>query len=285
MQNLASPTAIKNCLQEYGLHPKKRFGQNFLSDKNILIKIAEACEIEESDLILEIGPGLGVLTIELAQRATKVLTVDIDTDFLPILKKNLIEFDNVSSIYKDILEIDIEEEIEKAFLLEQELPYKVCANIPYNITSPIIFKLLEQCPNMKFAMLMMQKEVAERLLAQTGTKDYGLLTIMTKYYADVKKVLSVSRNCFYPKPDVDSIIVRITPHIEKVYIKDEQVFKNLCRAAFQKRRKTILNIVSDYFGIEKQRAGNILSNIGIVNELRPENLELEDFAKLANEFS
>ena len=182
--------------------------------------------------------------------------------------------------------MDVEAELQKAFNLAEILPYQVCANIPYNITTPILFRLLENCPNMQSATLMMQKEVRERLLAHPGTKQYGRLTLTTAYYADVHHVMNVSRNCFYPSPDVDSAVLRIVPQKPKnVLIHQEEVFRNLVRLAFQKRRKTILNISTDFFQQDKVTVGKKLEELGLAANLRPENLSIQDVARLVNAFA
>lgn len=286
MANITSPAGIRNLMEHYDMHPKKRFGQNFLHDKNILKKIADSCEIKEDEYLLEIGPGLGALTQELARRSRGVLAVDIDTSLETMLQESCIEFDNIKFLFQDILKVDVENELKKAFKIKEPFTYKICANIPYNITTAIIFHLFETCPHMSSATLMMQKEVGERLLASPGTKDYGRLTLTTAYYGEVESLINVSRNCFYPRPDVDSIVVRLKPHIKKaVKVSNELYFKNLLRVAFQKRRKTMLNICTDFFSCDKKKTGEILQNLGIKPDKRPENLNIQDFANLVNTFS
>ncbi len=284
MFNIESPAGVRAWLQQYGLYPRKRWGQNFLFDHNILHNIVQAGQISGEDLVLEIGPGLGGLTRALAAESRGVLAVEIDRDFAPVLAQTLQPYDNVRLLFQDILETDIEQELQKAFSLEEMIPYKICGNIPYNITSPIIFQILEHCPHMQMALLMMQKEVAQRILADPGSKTYGLLTLMVNYYAQVEWVMNVSPHCFYPRPDVDSTVIKIIPRSHKIWVRDEALFKNIMRAAFQQRRKTILNACARVFK-DKIKAAAILEAAAIGLNHRPENLTVEDFARIANEVS
>jgi 16S rRNA (adenine1518-N6/adenine1519-N6)-dimethyltransferase len=286
MTSAASLSGVKYFMDRYQLYPKKRLGQNFLVDRNILCKIADSCELSKSDLVVEIGPGMGALTEQLSLRSLGVFAVDVDSSLEPLLKEALDSYDNIKILFADILKINLEEEIKKSFDLSQISPYKICANIPYNITTPIIFDLLETCPHMQSATIMMQKEVAARLLAKPGGKDYGVLTLMAAYYSKIEHIMNVSRNCFYPRPDVDSTVVRITPlEHNRVEVKNEKLFKNLIRAAFQKRRKTILNIFSSFFGVSKEQINSELQNLSISCQNRPENLTIEEFACIANAFT
>ena len=281
-------TSISNLqilLNQYDLYPKKRWGQNFLVDANIVDKIVQAAQINENDFIVEIGPGLGALTQALAAKAKGVLSIDIDHSLEKPLREVLKGYDNSKLLFNDILKVNLEEELQKAFHLSETPRYKVCANIPYNITTPIIFNLLENCSNLESATLMMQKEVAARILAKPNSKDYGLLTLMIAYYAEARLGLNVSRHCFYPKPEVDSSVINIIPHHNPIVAaEDEAIFKNFIKLAFQKRRKTLLNICSDYFKIEKSLANSLLQEININPLHRPENLNLQDFAMVVNAF-
>lgn len=287
MTSAASPSMVRDLLQRYQLHPKKKWGQNFLVDKNILARIVQACDLEKDSLVVEIGPGLGALTELLAKSSAGVLSIDIDRQLQPLLEETLDGLSNVRLLFQDILEVDLEKELARAFSREKVSPYKVCANIPYNITTPIIFYLLETCPNLQSAVLMMQKEVATRLLASPGNKDYGLLTLMVAYHAHVELITRVSHNCFYPHPEVDSSVVKISPYLnqrKKVTVKDEKEFKSFMKSAFQKRRKTILNICADFFKRGKPEIADQLKVLGIRPEQRPEQLTLEDFAGIADAF-
>ncbi len=286
MLDRASPSVTKNLMKKYGLFPKKRLGQNFLLDRNVLTKIADSCAITPDQYLVEIGPGLGGLTQELAARSRGVLSIEIDNSLEPALKELASENTNVKFLFRDVLKVDIEAEIQSAFELDEMVSYQVCANIPYNITTPILFQLLENCPHMQAATLLMQKEVGQRLLAVPGNKEYGRLTLTTAYYADVQHVMNVSRNCFYPQPEVDSSVIKIIPQrSKKVLVNHEEVFRDLLRAAFQKRRKTILNITSSFFKLDKGVAESKLRELGLAANLRPENLSIEDVARLVNAFA
>lgn len=283
--NPATIKEVRSALTEYGLHPRKRWGQNFLVDKNILKKIVDACDIDPDSYVLEIGPGLGALTRELAGRCRGVLAVEIDRQLQGFLEHSFEDVPGVHFIFADVLTLNLEQELRNAFDLKETKPYSVCANIPYNITSPILFKLLEECVCLKSATLMMQKEVADRITARPGGKDYGLLTLTTGYHASVTPVTQVSRNCFYPKPEVDSSVIKITPHLVKPVQTDEKRLKQFLKAAFQKRRKTILNICADYFHKDKQSCKENLLESQIAPLRRPETLDLGEFALLLEVFS
>jgi 16S rRNA (adenine1518-N6/adenine1519-N6)-dimethyltransferase len=284
--NPATVKEVRAALNEYGLHPRKKWGQNFLVDKNILKKIVDACDIDPDGYVLEIGPGLGALTRELAGRCRGVLAIEVDRQLQGFLEHSLEDLPGVQFVFADVLALNLEQELVRAFVLKEIKPYAVCANIPYNITSPILFKLLEECLNLKSATLMMQREVADRITARPGGKDYGLLTLTTAYYARVDPVTPVSRNCFYPKPEVDSRVIKITPHQAKpVQVTDEKRFKEFLRAAFQKRRKTILNICADFFHTDKQSCTDVLMESQIAPLRRPETLDLGEFALLLEVFS
>lgn len=277
---------VKDIMERYQLQARKGLGQNFLVDQNILTRIAEGAEIDAQQLVVEIGPGLGSLSRELAARGRGLLAIDIDQRLEPVLAETLAEYENVRLIFSDILKIDIETALVESFQLKKAASYKVCANIPYNITTPIIFKLLESCPHMESAILMMQKEVAERILALPGTKDYGRLTIATAYYAKVERVLSVSRHCFYPQPEVDSSVLRFIPcNHDRLAPETEIVFKNILNYFFQQRRKIILNSLVHLFKIDKITAEEKLKTLDLDPKLRPENLDLRDYLNLAEAFS
>ncbi len=269
-------------MRRYGFFPRKKWGQNFLIDGNILNKIVTSCNLNRDTYVIEIGPGLGTLTTQLAENSRGVLAIDIDRDLEVMLQEVLAEYTNVQLLFANILDVNLEEELIKAFALPAVQPYQVCANIPYNITTPIIFYLLEKCPHLQSATLMMQKEVAQRIMASPGGKDYGLLTLTTSYYADSEFMMNVSRNCFYPRPEVDSAVLRITPRQERIQVNNEIVFKKLMRFSFQKRRKTMLNICTDFSGQDKNQMRAWLEQWGISPWSRPENLSLDDFILLAN---
>ena len=277
-----SLSQIRSLMQRHQFFPRKKWGQNFLVDGNILNKIARSCQANPNYYIVEIGPGMGALTTRLSQYGRGVLAIDIDRDLRVMLEEVLAGQDNVRLLFADILKVDLEKELSRAFAWSEPRPYQVCANIPYNITTPIIFYLLENCPYLQSATLMMQKEVAERIMASPGGKNYGLLTLMTSYYASSELLMNVSRNCFYPRPEVDSAVLRLTPRQRRIELKNEVLFKALLRTSFQKRRKTILNICTNFSGQDKSLIHDWLTQWGISPLARPENLTLEDFALLAN---
>ncbi len=250
-----------------------------------MTRIADAAVLDKSQYIVEIGPGLGALSRELARRGRGLLTIDIDQRLEAVLQETMAGFDNVRLLFNDILKTDIEAELQKQFELNEMVTYKVCANIPYNITTPIIFKLLESCPHLQSATLMMQKEVGERILAKPGSKDYGRLTVAAAYHAKVEKVIQVSRNCFYPKPEVDSIVLKFIPHSKKILAPDEEiVLQQILNGFFQQRRKTILNLIVNIFQIDKNIAAEKLQMIALAPALRPENLDFYDYIKLVKAF-
>ena len=286
MSALASIKGIQDIMQRHNLYARKGLGQNFLIDQNILTRIADSADITGEQYIIEIGPGLGALSSELAARSRGLLAIDIDQRLEAVLAETLVGFNNAKILFQDILKTDIEEAFLTAFHLKEIAAYKVCANIPYNITTPIIFKLLESCPHMQSATLMMQKEVANRILATPGGKEYGRLTIATAYHARVEHVLNVSRNCFYPRPEVDSVVLRFTPHQEgELTPEEEKTFKQLLNSFFQQRRKTILNATANFYQIDKNSAEKKLQTLNLDPNLRPENLALQDFITLVKVFS
>ncbi|MDD3852225.1 MAG: 16S rRNA (adenine(1518)-N(6)/adenine(1519)-N(6))-dimethyltransferase RsmA [Syntrophomonadaceae bacterium] len=286
MIKTSSISGLKAIMRKYQLFPRKKWGQNFLVDGNILTKIADQASATGVPYAMEIGPGLGALTAELAPRFEGVLSVDIDRNLEPALREVLQDYPQVQLLFADILGIDIEETVNCYYPEATESGFVVCANIPYNITTPIIFKLLEECSAMKGAILMIQREVADRILASPGSKDYGLLTLMTRYRADARLITKVSRNCFYPRPEVDSSVISLMPlSSPRVSVSDEDKFKGLMRTAFQMRRKTMLNICHTYYAIDKTIAQTKLEAAGINPMTRPEQLSLEDFARLAVGFS
>ncbi len=279
--DIYSKAGIRQMNSKYNIYPHKRWGQNFLLDKNVLNKIANLSSITWEDYVIEIGPGLGALTRQIASRSKGVLAIEIDPSLQEVLNENLANSNNYRLKFEDVLKVNIEQELSQAFNLSTISTYKVCANIPYNITTPIIFNLLENCPNMEYAVLMMQKEVASRIKAMPGSKAYGLLTVMIQYYADVEFLMDVSRNCFFPRPEVDSAVIKIIPHHPpKFKLKNQAAFKSLVKKAFQMRRKTMLNVCVAEFGVEKERIKKYLDNLDIDGNKRPENLTIYDFISI-----
>jgi len=279
--DISTKTGMKQIISKYNIYPHKKWGQNFLLDKNILKKIIDLSLINPEDYIIEIGPGLGALTREISGRSKGVLAIEIDSSLQKVLEETMVDSNNSRITFKDILKVNIEQELTEAFDLSDIPTYKVCANIPYNITTPIIFNLLENYVNMKYAVLMIQKEVALRIKAMPGSKTYGLLTVMIQYYADVEYLMDVSRNCFFPRPEVDSAVIKIIPHRPpKFKLKNEEAFKSLVRKAFQMRRKTMLNICAAEFGVDKEKVKKYLLDLGIEGSKRPENLTIYDFISI-----
>lgn len=276
--NLTSAPQIKSLLAEYGLRPKKRLGQNFLIDRNVLNRLIESTEAGPKTNILEIGPGLGVVTLELASRGANVICIEADKDFQPILQKVLSDFPDVNIVIEDVLKVDLPE-------LLQENKWVVVGNLPYYITSPIIAKLIESKHLFSSILLMVQREVAQRLQAAPGSSDYGALSVFVQYHCEIEDVMKVSRNVFYPIPDVDSelikLIIRKSPAVD---VRDKDLFFNIVRASFGKRRKTLFNALGSSGDLkwDKEQARIVLEAAGIDGNRRGETLSLEEFANLAN---
>lgn len=278
---VSSPLFAKKLLAEYGLRPKKRFGQNFLIDRNVLNRIIESADITQGSKVLEIGPGLGVLTQCLLESGARVVCVEADLRLRPVLEKVLAGYEYVEIIIRDFLEIDL-----PTFLRDRaDSKWIAIGNLPYYITSPIITKLLDSRTMFSHILLMVQREVAERLKSTSGSEEYGALTVLVQFYCDILSVMRVSRNVFYPVPEVDSelvkLIVRERPRVE---VSDESLFFRIVRAAFGKRRKTLENALgsSPDLGWDKEKARRILERAGIDPGRRGETLSIEEFARIAN---
>ena len=273
-----SPAEIKRIASRYGFVFKKGLGQNFLSSQSVLEEIADAAEIENEGVI-EIGPGFGVLTNELAKRAEKVLALEIDERLIPILRDTLSEFDNVKVINKDVLKTDIAELIKSEF---GDRRVSVAANLPYYITTPIITSLIENRLPLKNLVVMIQKEVADRITAQPGTKDYGAISVLCQFYTKPELICNVGAELFVPPPKVDSAVVKMAFRDEPaVEVKDEKMFFRTVKAAFSQRRKTLLNCLAANFPINKSDLTQIMESVDISPSRRGETLLLEEFAKLA----
>ncbi len=285
MADLTNWTGVRAILTKYDLLPKKGLGQNFLMDRNTLQKIVGSLGLTGKEYVVEIGPGLGVLTQALTKQARGVLAIDMDTRLKPVLAETCGDRTNLRLHFADVLKTDIEVTLKDAFDLPETPPFLVCANIPYNITTPIIFQLLERCPHLTSATLMMQKEVAERLVAKKDSKSYGRLTLTAGYFAHTDRVLSVSRNCFHPAPQVDSVVVRMTPYAEKpLPAHNERALQSLFSLAFQQRRKTILKTLTGFFGCSREEMETTLARLSLSPQARPENLSLEQYVQLVNTF-
>ncbi|MCK8638456.1 16S rRNA (adenine(1518)-N(6)/adenine(1519)-N(6))-dimethyltransferase RsmA [Fructobacillus fructosus] len=279
--DIASPARTQAILNQYGLRAKKKFGQNFLTDGNILSGIVQAADLTKEDLIVEIGPGIGGLTEYLARAAKKVLAFEIDPDMVKILAETLAPYDNVQIVEQDVLEADLKTVLAESF--GEKSAVKVVANLPYYITTPILLALLQAGIHWEKLVVMMQKEVADRLSAKPGTKEYGVLTVMLDYYASVAIALKVPAKAFNPAPNVDSAVVTLTPKpAEKPVDHPKQLF-SLVKACFAHRRKSLWNNLLQRFGKEeavKEGLTQALQLAGIDPGIRAERLTLADFTRL-----
>ena len=279
--NLVSVADIRSVLAAHGMRPKKRLGQNFLVDRNVLNRLVDAAGIEAGSQVLEIGPGLGVVTRELALRGARVVCVDADPDMQSILNEYSAEAGEVEIVIRDILKVDL-----PGFLKERgDGPWTVVGNLPYYITSPILTKLIDDKRAWRRAVVTVQREVADRLRAEPGTKEYGSLTVFVQYHCQIFSVMRVSRNVFYPVPDVDSEIIALDVRDKPVaeVLSEDTLFK-VVRASFGMRRKTLLNALgnSSELGWGKDRASEVLSIVGISEGRRGETLGIDEFAAISN---
>ena len=282
MANLGIPKNTIEILQKYNFVFQKRFGQNFLVDTRILEKIIAASNISPDDVVLEIGPGIGTMTQYLAESARKVIAVEIDKSLILILEDTLSEYDNVSVINEDILKVDINKLVEEE---NNGKPIKVVANLPYYITTPIIMGLFESHVPIDSITIMVQKEVADRMQVGPGTKDYGALSLAVQYYALPQIVANVPANCFMPRPNVGSAVIRLTRHKEiPVEVADEKMMFKIIRASFNQRRKTLQNSVgnSPELNFSKAQVEEALVKMGLSATTRGEALSLSQFAQFTN---
>ena len=282
MANLGNPSGTIEILQKYNFNFQKKFGQNFLIDPRVLDKIIDAAEITEDDMVLEIGPGIGTMTQYLAEHAREVVAVEIDKNLIPILEDTLSAYENVTVINEDILKVDIRKLADEK---NHGNPIKVVANLPYYITTPIIMGLFENHVPLKSITIMVQKEVADRMQVGPGTKDYGALSLAVQYYAKPEIVANVPPNCFIPRPNVGSAVIRLTRYEEPpVQVKDEKKMFALIRASFNQRRKTLVNGLGNAGlpGITKESAAAALAQMSQSPTVRGEALTLEQFARLSD---
>jgi len=281
--NLSSSKITAEIIKKYGFKMTKSLGQNFLINENILDKIIESADINSDDVVLEIGTGIGTLTQRLCENAKKVIAVEIDKNLIPILNETLSDYDNITIINKDILKTDINEELNN---LSVKQKIKVVANLPYYITTPIIMKVLEDKVNVDCMVLMLQKEVADRMNATPSTKDYGSLSIAVQYYCDTDIVCKVPKSSFIPEPNVDSLVLKLVVNEKrKVEINDEELFFKIVRGSFSKRRKTILNSLSNYEDLgDKDKIQKLLEISEIDAKRRGETLSIYEFANLAKNY-
>lgn len=282
MEKLSNPQRTIEVIKKYEFCFQKKFGQNFLIDGHVLDKIIAGAGVTKDDMVLEIGPGIGTMTQYLAEAAGKVVAVEIDRNLLPILQETLADYDNVKVIHADVLSLDLEK------LVQEEnggRPIKVVANLPYYITTPIIMALFEQHVPLANVTVMVQKEVAARMKSGPGSKDYGALSLAVQYYAEPYIVANVPCNCFMPRPNVDSAVIRLTRYEEPpVQVKDEKMLFKIIRASFNQRRKTLKNGLnnSSELNFTKDQIAAAIAEAGFSPSVRGEALTLEQFAKLTD---
>lgn len=270
-------------LNKHNFKFKKRFGQNFITDLNLLEKISLAGEVTKEDIVLEIGPGAGTLTKMLAQKAKHVIAMEIDRTLIPILEEQFKDISNITLINEDALKVDFDAIIRNDFPQAEE--YKIIANLPYYITTPLLFKALENSKALSQMVVMVQKEVGERLQGKPKTKDYGALTLMANYYAHVEYMFTVSKKIFSPEPEVDSAIVKFTKRDKSpLNAEEEEFFKRLVRASFSQRRKTFLNSIK-VLELDKEEVIAFLKKSGFGEKVRGEELPLEIYLEMGRVFS
>lgn len=285
MATLGNPKNTIETIQKHGFTFQKKFGQNFLIDTHVLEKIIDAAGVTKDDVVLEVGPGIGTMTQYLAEKAGRVVAVEIDKNLIPILEETLRDYDNITVINDDILKVDIGHLTEK---YNGGKPIKVIANLPYYITTPIVMGLLESDVPVDTITVMVQKEVADRMQVGPGTKDYGALSLAVQYYADPYIVANVPPNCFIPRPNVGSAVIRLKRHRNPtVSVEDSRLMFKLIRASFNQRRKTLQNGLNNSpeipFTKEQIIAG--IGSLGVSSTIRGEALTLKQFAQLSNYFS
>ena len=280
-QKLSNPKKTIEIIQKYNFNFQKKFGQNFLIDSHVLNKIIAGAQVTKEDMVLEIGPGIGTMTQYLAEAARQVVAVEIDRNLIPVLKETLGDYDNVTVINEDILKLDL---AGLADAYNGGKPIKVVANLPYYITTPIIMGLFESHVPVDNVTVMVQKEVAKRMEARPGSKDYGALSVAVQYYAQPYIVANVPCNCFMPRPNVDSAVIRLTCHEKPpVDTPDEHLMFRIVRAAFNQRRKTLVNAInnSPELSMDKGQVQEALAAMGLSATVRGEALSLDQFAKLS----
>ena len=278
--NLYDYNTINKILTAHGFTFSKALGQNFLIDPGVCPEMASQLKADQDTGVIEIGPGIGVLTKELCKFAGKVIAIELDKRLFPVLGETLGEFGNLEIVEGDVLTLDLAALIEEKFKGLKNV--KVCANLPYYITSPVIMKLLESKLPIEEIVVMVQKEAAERFCAEIGSRESGAVTVAVNYYAEAEMLFEVTKDCFYPSPKIDSAVMRLTlrdkPPVE---VKDEKRFFEVVKAAFAQRRKTALNSLSGALGIPKDKVLSALNELGIDERTRAESFSLEDFAKLS----
>ncbi len=282
MQKIATVEGTKAVISKYPFAFQKKFGQNFLIDPHVLDKIIRAADITKDDCVIEIGPGIGSVTQALLENAGKVISIEIDNQLIPILTEQFGENDHFKLIHKDVLKVDLQK------LIEEESPnrkVKVVANLPYYITTPIVMALLENGLPIESITVMVQKEVADRLSSLPGTKQYGAISVSVNYFSEPYLVANVPRNCFMPRPNVDSAVIKLTVHDKApVEAKNVKQMFRIIKAAFLLRRKTLLNTLAAHgeLGIEKEKLKQLLDDSGIGAQTRGETLSIQQFAMLSD---
>nr|UWI50028.1 16S rRNA (adenine(1518)-N(6)/adenine(1519)-N(6))-dimethyltransferase RsmA [Clostridioides difficile] len=280
MDRLSSHSVTKEVVQKHNFKFSKSLGQNFLIDSNIIDKILDGARVTEGDNIIEVGPGIGTLTREMGKVAEKVVAIEIDRNLIPILKDTLSDLENIEVINQDILKVDIQE------LVKDKLnggPVKLVANLPYYITTPIVMKFLEENIPVTDIVVMVQKEVADRMNAVPSTKDYGALSIAVQYYCETEIVAKAPRHMFIPQPNVDSTVIGLHVRTEKKYdVHNEEIFFKTVKASFGQRRKTLLNSLGGLGFLNKNEIREILKEANIDEKRRGETLSIEEFAVLSN---
>lgn len=280
MDRLSSHKATKEVVQKHNFKFSKSLGQNFLIDTNVIDRILEGARVQEGDYVIEVGPGIGTLTKEMGRTAEKVVAIEIDKTLIPILEETLSDFPNIEVINQDILKVDVQE------LVKEKLnggPVKLIANLPYYITTPIVMKFLEEDIPVTDIVVMVQKEVADRMNAQPNSKDYGALSVAVQYYCDTEIVAKAPRHMFMPQPNVDSTVIGLHVREEKKYnVDNEEVFFKTVKASFGQRRKTLLNSLGGLGFLNKDEIRTALQEANIDEKRRGETLSIEEFASLSN---
>lgn len=280
MENLSNISVIRDVLSRHGFSFSKGLGQNFLINPTVCPRMAEMGNAQPGWGMIEIGAGVGVLTAELAQRADKVVCIEIDSRLLPILDETLAEYDNIKIVNQDVLKVDLHKLISEEF---PNMPVAVCANLPYYITSPIIMNLLESRLPISSLTVMVQKEAAQRICAMPGSREVGAVSIAVRYYCEPKVLFQVSRGSFMPAPDVDSTVIRLDIRKQpEVDVKREEDFFRVVKAAFSQRRKTLSNTLSSGLSMNKTQIAELLERAGVASNLRAEQLSMQQFADIAN---
>lgn len=283
MDRLSSHQATKEVVQKHNFKFSKSLGQNFLIDTNVIDRILEGARVKEGDYVIEVGPGIGTLTKEMGRSAEKVVAIEIDKTLIPILEETLVDFPNIEVINQDILKVNVQE------LVKEKLnggPVKLVANLPYYITTPIVMKFLEEDIPVTDIVVMVQKEVADRMNAKPNTKDYGALSVAVQYYCDTEIVAKAPRHMFVPQPNVDSIVIGLHVRDEKKYVVDnEDIFFKTVKASFGQRRKTLLNSLGGLGFLSKDQIKEALKAANIDEKRRGETLSIDEFANLSNEIN